>query len=51
MILPWQEPVGVAEQFSMLDQMSGRRTILGIGLGLARVEFDGFRTAVNSNVV
>jgi alkanesulfonate monooxygenase SsuD/methylene tetrahydromethanopterin reductase-like flavin-dependent oxidoreductase (luciferase family) len=42
-VLPWHDPVRVAEQIAMLDHLSGGRTILGLGRGLARVEYDGFR--------
>jgi alkanesulfonate monooxygenase SsuD/methylene tetrahydromethanopterin reductase-like flavin-dependent oxidoreductase (luciferase family) len=42
-VLPWHDPIRVAEQISMLDALSGGRTILGIGRGTGRVEFDGFR--------
>ena len=42
-VLPWHDPLRVAEQISMLDVMSGGRVILGIGRGTGRVEFDGFR--------
>ncbi|MCG8589631.1 MAG: LLM class flavin-dependent oxidoreductase [Proteobacteria bacterium] len=42
-VLPWHDPVRVAEEFAVLDQMSGGRAILGIGRGLGRVEFEGFR--------
>jgi len=42
-VLPWHDPLRVAEQVAMLDVMSGGRVILGIGRGLGRVEFDGFR--------
>ena len=41
-ILPWHDPVRVAEQFSMLDNLSNGRSIIGFGRGLARVEFDTF---------
>lgn len=41
-VLPWHDPVRVAEQVSMLDNMSGGRLILGLGRGLGRVEFEGF---------
>src|SRR3954453_11961628 len=33
-VLPWHDPVRVAESFSMLDHLSGGRSILGIGRGL-----------------
>lgn len=42
-VLPWHDPLRVAEEVSMLDNLSGGRMILGIGRGLARVEYDGFR--------
>ena len=42
-VLPWHDPVRVAESFSVLDNLSEGRAILGIGRGLGRVEFDGFR--------
>ena len=42
-VLPWHDPVRVAEEVSMLDNLSEGRMILGIGRGLAKVEFEGFR--------
>ena len=42
-VLPWHDPIRVAEQISMLDHMSDGRYILGIGRGAGRVEFEGFR--------
>lgn len=42
-VLPWHDPVRLCEEWSALDQMSGGRAILGLGRGLGRVEFDGFR--------
>ncbi|MDH3299703.1 MAG: LLM class flavin-dependent oxidoreductase [Acidimicrobiia bacterium] len=42
-VLPWHDPVRVAEEISMLDAMSGGRVVLGIGRGTGRVEFEGFR--------
>ena len=41
-VLPWHDPVRVAEQISMLDNLSDGRVILGMGRGTGRVEFDGF---------
>lgn len=41
-ILPWHDPVRVAEEISMLDNLSKGRVIMGFGRGLARVEFDTF---------
>src|SRR5215813_13946564 len=42
-VLPWHDPLRVAEQVSVLDHMCGGRFIFGIGRGLGRVEFEGFR--------
>ena len=42
-VLPWHDPVRVAESFTVLDHLSGGRAILGLGRGLGRVEFEGFR--------
>ena len=42
-VLPWHDPVRIAEEVAVLDQVSGGRVILGIGRGLGRTEFEGFR--------
>ena len=42
-VLPWHDPVRVVENFVLLDHLSGGRGVLGIGRGLGRIEFDGFR--------
>jgi alkanesulfonate monooxygenase SsuD/methylene tetrahydromethanopterin reductase-like flavin-dependent oxidoreductase (luciferase family) len=42
-VLPWRDPVRVAENIIVLDHMSRGRTILGIGRGTGPVEFNGFR--------
>jgi alkanesulfonate monooxygenase SsuD/methylene tetrahydromethanopterin reductase-like flavin-dependent oxidoreductase (luciferase family) len=47
MVLPWHDPMRVAEEISMLDNMSDGRMILGIGRGLGRVEFEGFGRDMN----
>src|SRR2546421_9573570 len=39
-VLPWHDPVRVAEQIVMLDHMSNGRLILGLGRGTGKVEFD-----------
>src|SRR5258705_6782313 len=41
-VLPWHDPLRVAEQVVMLDHFSNGRFIFGIGRGLGRVEFEGF---------
>ena len=42
-VLPWHDPIRVAEQVSVVDHYSNGRMILGLGRGLARIEFEGFR--------
>src|SRR6201987_1197972 len=46
-VLPWPDPIRVAEQVWVLDNLSGGRMILGLGRGLARIEYDGFRIDQN----
>ncbi len=41
-VLPWHNPIRVAEEVVMLDHMSNGRFVFGMGRGLARVEFEGF---------
>jgi alkanesulfonate monooxygenase SsuD/methylene tetrahydromethanopterin reductase-like flavin-dependent oxidoreductase (luciferase family) len=48
-VLPWHDPIRVAEEITMLDALSGGRMILGIGRGLGRVEFDGFRVPMDES--
>lgn len=43
LILPWHDPVRVAEEISFLDIVSNHRAIIGFGRGLGKIEFDGFR--------
>src|SRR3546814_12183722 len=37
-LLPWNDPMRVAEQASLLDHLSGARLLLGVGRGLPRRE-------------
>ena len=46
-VLPWHDPVRVAEQISVLDHVSDGRMILGFGRGLGKVEYDGFRISMD----
>ena len=48
-VLPWHDPMRVAEQVAMLDNMSNGRLILGLGRGLGRVEFEGFGVDMNQS--
>lgn len=46
-ILPWHDPLRVAEQAIVLDNLTKGRLRLGLGRGLARREFDAFRGTLN----
>ena len=48
-ILPWHDPVRVAEQISVLDTLSGGRLILALGRGLGRSEFEGLRVPMEES--
>jgi len=49
MVLPWHDPVRLAEEISVLDNLSEGRLILGIGRGLGRIEFQGFRAEMGES--
>ena len=46
-ILPWNDPLRVAEKMIMLDHLSNGRAVFGMGRGLARMEYNGFRMDMN----
>ncbi len=48
-VLPWHDPIRVAEQVSVVDHYSNGRVILGLGRGVARIEFDGFRVPLGES--
>ena len=48
-ILPWHDPVRVAEQVAVLDLISNGRFIFGMGRGLGRIEFDGLRIPMDES--
>jgi alkanesulfonate monooxygenase SsuD/methylene tetrahydromethanopterin reductase-like flavin-dependent oxidoreductase (luciferase family) len=48
-VLPWHDPLRVAEEICVLDHMSGGRVLLGLGRGLGRVEFNGFRAEMGES--
>jgi alkanesulfonate monooxygenase SsuD/methylene tetrahydromethanopterin reductase-like flavin-dependent oxidoreductase (luciferase family) len=48
-ILPWNDPLRVVEKAVMLDHMSNGRTLLGMGRGLAKMEYEGFRVDMNES--
>ena len=41
-LLPLQDPIRVAEEFALLDCLSGGRLEFGIGRGFQKVEYDAF---------
>ncbi|MDP1806597.1 MAG: LLM class flavin-dependent oxidoreductase [Acidimicrobiales bacterium] len=41
-ILPWNDPLRVAERISLLDHLADGRVLFGVGRGLARKEYEGF---------
>jgi alkanesulfonate monooxygenase SsuD/methylene tetrahydromethanopterin reductase-like flavin-dependent oxidoreductase (luciferase family) len=45
-VLPWHDPIRVAEQIALLDVLSGGRCVFGFGRGAASVEYAGFRIAM-----
>src|SRR5713101_9016209 len=48
-VLPWHDPMRVAEEVSLLDNISDGRLILGLGRGAGKVEFDGFRMPMDES--
>ncbi|MBT4488762.1 MAG: LLM class flavin-dependent oxidoreductase [Rhodospirillaceae bacterium] len=45
-VLPWHNPVLIAEQAATLDLLSGGRFDFGVGKGYRHNEFDGFRIPI-----
>src|SRR4051794_37399011 len=41
-IVPWNDPMRVVEKAVMLDHLSNGRLLLGLGRGLAKMEYEGF---------
>lgn len=48
-ILPWNDPLRVAEKTAVLDHLTGGRLILGMGRGLSPMEYEGFRQDLNES--
>lgn len=49
MVLPWHQPIRIAEEVSVLDHVSGGRAVLGVGRGLGRIEFEAFRAPMGES--
>jgi alkanesulfonate monooxygenase SsuD/methylene tetrahydromethanopterin reductase-like flavin-dependent oxidoreductase (luciferase family) len=49
-VLPWYDPVMIAEHVSVLDNLlQGRRLTLGLGRGAAKREFDAYRIPMDES--
>jgi len=46
-VLPWHNPITVAEQAATVDVLSGGRLDLGVGRGFRAAEFDGFAQSMD----
>jgi alkanesulfonate monooxygenase SsuD/methylene tetrahydromethanopterin reductase-like flavin-dependent oxidoreductase (luciferase family) len=46
-VLPWNDPVRVAEQALWLDSVTDGRLVLGFGRGLGKMEYEGMRVDIN----
>src|SRR6202790_3534599 len=42
-VLPWHDPIRVAEEIALLDILCGGRCLFGFGRGAASAEYEGFR--------
>lgn len=42
-VVPWHDPVRVAEEIAVLDHVSNGRAVIGFGRGLGRMEYEGLR--------
>ena len=48
-VLPWHDPIRVAESIALLDVLCGGRCLFGFGRGAASVEYAGWRSASPSS--
>ena len=48
-IVPWNDPLRVVEKIAFLDHLSNGRAVLGLGRGLARVEYEHFGIEMDSS--
>ena len=45
-VLPWHDPIRVAEEIALLDILCGGRCVFGFGRGAASAEYEGFRVSM-----
>lgn len=48
-IIPWNDPLRVAEKLLLLDNLTDGRVVFGMGRGVARSEFTGLRIPVTES--
>ena len=48
-ILPWNDPLRVAEKITLLDHLAEGRVVFGMGRGLAKMEYAGFGLDMNES--
>ncbi len=48
-IVPWNDPLRIVEKMAMLDHLSDGRAVLGLGRGLARIEYEHFGIAMDES--
>lgn len=48
-ILPWNDPLRVAEKISLLDHLADGRVVFGMGRGLSRREYGPFRLDMDTS--
>nr|QLJ97720.1 LLM class flavin-dependent oxidoreductase [Micromonospora carbonacea] len=49
LVLPWHDPLRLAEQVLLADHLSGGRVVVGIGRGLSKEEFEGLRVPIEES--
>lgn len=49
LVLPWHDPVRLAEQIILADHLSGGRMVIGIGRGLSKHEYEGLRVPLDQS--
>ncbi|WP_433534564.1 LLM class flavin-dependent oxidoreductase [Micromonospora sp. CA-249363] len=51
LVLPWHDPLRLAEQILLADHLSDGRLVVGVGRGLSREEFEGLRVPIQESRV